>query len=120
MGDEGIPLIKKQESTGKVSFQYPEPVAAVDGRPAIPISNGFILETFSDLLDAELRPKGNQLISIIELCTQSKQGSRTLNEWFTYVQNLVESCDYGDSKDRIIRDALIIGCNSDKDKDKIV
>ena len=34
--------------------------------------------------------------------------------------NLVELCDYGDSNDRIIRDVLIIGCNSDKAKDKIV
>ena len=34
--------------------------------------------------------------------------------------NLVESCDYGDANDRIIRDVLIIGCNSDKAKDKIV
>ena len=34
--------------------------------------------------------------------------------------NLVVLCDYGDSKDRIIRDVLIIGCNSDKQKDKIV
>ena len=34
--------------------------------------------------------------------------------------NLVESCDYGDSSERIIRDVLIIGCNSDKAKDKIV
>ena len=52
--------------------------------------------------------------------THSKQGSKTLNEWLTYVYNLVESCDYGDSNDRIIRDVLIIGCNSDKAKDKIV
>ena len=34
--------------------------------------------------------------------------------------NLVESCDYGDTNERIIRDVLIIGCNSDKAKDKIV
>ena len=52
--------------------------------------------------------------------TRSKQGSKTLNEWLTYVYNLVESCDYGDSSERIIRDVLIIGCNSDKAKDKIV
>ena len=32
----------------------------------------------------------------------------------------MESCDYGDSNERIIRDVLIIGCNSDKAKDKIV
>ena len=43
-----------------------------------------------------------------------------MNEWLTYVYNLVESCNYGDSSERIIRDVLIIGCNSDKAKDKIV
>ena len=43
-----------------------------------------------------------------------------MNEWLTFVYNLVESCDYGDSSERIIRDVLIIGCNSDKAKDKIV
>ena len=44
-----------------------------------------------------------------------------MNEWLTSIYNLVEVCDYPeDSKDRIIRDALIIGCSSDKAKDKIV
>ena len=38
----------------------------------------------------------------------------------SHVYNLVESCDYGNSSERIIRDVLIIGCNSDKAKDKIV
>ena len=52
--------------------------------------------------------------------TRSRQDSKTLNEWLTYVYNLVESCNYGDSSERIIRDVLIIGCNSDKAKDKIV
>ena len=44
-----------------------------------------------------------------------------MNEWLTSVYNLVEVCDYPeDSKDRIIRDVLIIGCSSDKAKKKIV
>ena len=34
--------------------------------------------------------------------------------------NLIESCNYGDSKDRIIRDLLFIGCNSQNAKDSIV
>ena len=34
--------------------------------------------------------------------------------------NLVEACNYGDSTDRIIRDVLIIGCESDRAKDNII
>ena len=43
-----------------------------------------------------------------------------MNEWLTYVYNLVEACNYGDSTDRIIRDVLIIGCESDRAKDRII
>ena len=78
------------------------------------------LETYWSLLEEEFKPKGNKLISIIELWTRSKQGNKTLNEWLTYVYNLVEACNYGDSTDRIIRDVLIIGCESDRAKDKII
>ena len=38
----------------------------------------------------------------------------------TYIHNLVEACNYGDSTDRIIRDVLIIGCESSIAKDKII
>ena len=92
----------------------------IDGGRERPISSGFVLKNYWNLLEAEFKTKGNKLLSVIELWSQSKQGSKTLNEWLTYVYNLVELCDYGDSKDRIIRDVLIIGCNSDKAKDKIV
>ena len=84
------------------------------------ISSGYVLQNYWGLLEAEFKHKGNKLLSVIELWTWSKQGSKTLNEWLTYVYNLVESCDYGESNDRIIRDVLIIGCNFDKAKDKIV
>ena len=111
MGEQGIPLVKKWTALGKLDFSSAEEDA---------LSSGYILQNYWNLLDAEFRPKGNKLLSVIELWTRSKQGSKTLNEWLTYVYNLVESCDYGDSSERIIRDVLIIGCNSDKAKDKIV
>ena len=111
MGEQGIPLVKKWTALGKLDFSSAEEDA---------LSSGYILQNYWNLLDAEFRPKGNKLLSVIELWARSKQGSKTLNEWLTYVYNLVESCDYGDSSERIIRDVLIIGCNSDKAKDKIV
>ena len=111
MGEQGIPLVKKWTALGKLDFSCSEEDA---------FSSGYILQNYWNLLEAEFKPKGNKLLSVIELWTRSKQGSKTLNEWLTYVYNLVESCDYGDSNERIIRDVLIIGCNSDKAKDKIV
>ena len=111
MGEQGIPLVKKWTALGKLDFSSSEDA----------LSSGYILQNYLNLLEAEFKPKGNKLLSVIELWTRSKQGSKTLNEWLTYVyNNLVESCDYGDSSERIIRDVLIIGCNSDKAKDKIV
>ena len=66
MGNPGIPLIIKWENTGKISFEHAE---ATEGA----ISNGYKLETFWNLLDEELKPKGNKLLFVIELWTLSKQ-----------------------------------------------
>ena len=120
MGDEGLPLIEKWESTGKLDYSNSSTNPAKEGGRTRPLSSGFRLETYWKLLEEEFKPKGNKLISIIELWTRSKQGNKTLNEWLTYVYNLVEACNYGNSSDRIIRDVLIIGCESDRAKDKII
>ena len=120
MGDEGLPLIEKWESTGKLDYSNAHVTPAKEGGRSRPLSSGFKLETYWSLLEQEFKPKGNKLISNIELWTRSKQGNKTLNEWLTYVYNLVEACNYGDSTDRIIRDVLIIGCESDRAKDKII
>ena len=121
MGDEGVPLIKKWVSTGKIDFSNLIGRPASGNRARVPPLNRFILQAFWDLLERELKLKGKKLLSIIELWNHSKQSNKPLNEWLTSIYNLVEVCDYPeDSKDRIIRDALIIGCSSDKAKDKIV
>ena len=120
MGDEGLPLIEKWECTGKLDYSNTHETPVKEGGRSRPLSSGFRLETYWSLLEEEFKPKGNKLISIKELLTRSKQGNKTLNEWLTYVYNLVEACNYGDSTDRIIRDVLIIGCESDRAKNKII
>ena len=119
MGPEGMPLIQKWTSTGRIDFSNPEEIPGTGGRARVPLLNGFIIQTFWDLLEQELKPKGNKLISILELLSdKSKQGSKSLNEWLSYVYNLVETCNYGDS--RIIRDILFKGCASTKFRDSII
>ena len=112
MGDQGIPLIEKWESTGKLDYSNAEEA---------PLSSGYMVQTYWDLLDEEFKPKGNKLLSIIELWTHSKQGDKPLNQWLTQVYNLVNICKYPEnSTDRIIRDVLIVGCNSNHARDRII
>ena len=121
MGDQGIPLIEKWESTGKLDYSNAEETPATEGGRRRILSSGYKLQTYWDLLDEEFKPKGNKLLSIIELWTRCKQGDKALNQWLTHVYNLVNICKYPeDSTDRIIRDVLIIGCNSHSARDKII
>ena len=120
MGKEAKPLIQKWISTKKLDLST-EDEAAKKKASVSNLSNGFIIQTYWDLLEEELKPKGNKLLSILELLSdRSKEGSKPLNEWLSYVFNLVESCEYGDSKNRIIRDILIKGCASDKARESII
>ena len=121
MGDQGIPLIEKWESTGKLDYSNAKETPATEGGRRRALSSGYKVQTYWDLLDEEFKPKGNKLLSIIELWTRSKQGDKPLNQWLTQIYNLVNICKYReDSTDRIIRDVLIVGCNSNHARDKII
>ena len=121
MGDQGIPLIEKWESTGKLDYSNAKETPATEGGRRRALSSGYKVQTYWDLLDEEFKPKGNKLLSIIELWTRSKQGDKPLNQWLTQIYNLVNICKYPeDSTDRIIRDVLIVGCNSNHARNKII
>ena len=121
IGDQGIPLIEKWESTGKLDYSNAKETPATEGGRRRALSSGYKVQTYWDLLDEEFKPKGNKLLSIIELWTRSKQGDKPLNQWLTQIYNLVNICKYPeDSTDRIIRDVLIVGCNSNHARDKII
>ena len=60
MGDQGIPLVKKWTALGKLDFSNP-----TDGGRERPISTGYVLQNYWNLLEAEFKPKGNKLLSVI-------------------------------------------------------
>ena len=121
MGDQGIPLIEKWESTGKLDYSNAKETPATEGGRRRTLSSGYKVQTYWNLLDGEFKPKCNKLLSIIELWTCSKQGDKPLNQWLTQIYNLVNICKYPEnSTDRIIRDVLIVGCNSNHARDKII
>ena len=127
MGDEGYPYIEKWKATNELDFSTPEEVKDAEGRITANKSSGYKLKTYWDQLEKELKPKSNNILAIIELWTKCRQGSSPLTEWITKVYNVVGNCDYSELgenikavKDRMIRDALIIGANSEKARDKII
>ena len=106
--EEGLPLIRKWESTKKLVYTGDN-------------ASRHKLATYRTLLEEEFKLKANRIISIINLWNNSKQNQMPLNEWVTKVYNQVELCHYkADSKERIIRDVLIVGCPSTQAKDKII
>ena len=72
MGDQGIPLIEKWESTGKLDYSNAEETPATEGGRRRVLSSGYKIQTYWDLLDEEFKLKDNKLLSIIELWTHSK------------------------------------------------
>ena len=122
MGDEAKQLINKWITTNKLDLSN-ENDASDKRKNKNPsgVPNGYIIQTYWNLLEEELKPKGSKLIYILKLLSdKSKQGSRSLNDWLIYVYNLVETCNYGDSKNRIIRDIVIRGCASDNARESII
>ena len=69
MGDQGLPLIERWETTGKLDYTNATETPATEGGRARPLSYGFRLETYWKHLEVEFKPKGNKLLSIIELWT---------------------------------------------------
>ena len=121
LGDESHPLVQKWISTGKLDFSSPEEKKNDRGQVIQTLSSGYILDTWWELFEAEFKPKGNRIISIIDwYSSKARQGSRNLNEWLTHMYNLADACNFKDSRDRMIRDLLIVGCNSNSARDKIV
>ena len=62
MGEQGIPLVKKWTALGKLDFSNP-----TEGGRDNPISSGYVLQNYWNLLEAEFKPKGYKLLSVIEL-----------------------------------------------------
>ena len=54
--DEGLPTDSyKWTDTGRLDFSKTEEIPATQGRARIPLSNGFIIQTYWDLLEARIK-----------------------------------------------------------------
>ena len=79
------------------------------------------IESYFSLVENILTPRSNPLLAVEELHL-TKQGSMTSQEFHSQILEIVKRCRFPNqaAKDRAVRDAIFIGMNSQRTKDKAI
>ena len=79
------------------------------------------IESYFTLFESLLAPKSNPLLAVEELHF-IKQGSMTSGEFHSHIVKIAKRCQFPNSEteERAIRDAIFLGMNSQKARDKAI
>ena len=79
------------------------------------------VESYFSLVENILTPRSNPLLAVEELYV-AKQGSMTSQDFCSHVLQLVKRCQFPnqEAEERAVRDAIFIGMNSQRTRDKAI
>ena len=79
------------------------------------------VESYFSLVENILTPRSNPLLAVEELHV-AKQGSMTSQDFYSHVLQIVKRCQFPnqEAEGRAIRDAIFIGMNSQRARDKAI
>ena len=79
------------------------------------------IESYFSLVENILTPRSNPLLAVEELHL-AKQGSMTSQEFYSQILEIVKRCRFPNqaAEERAVRDAIFIGMNSQRTKDKAI
>ena len=79
------------------------------------------VESYFSLVENILTPRSNPLLAMEELHL-AKQGSMTSQEFYSQILEIVKRCRFPnqEAEDRAVRDAIFIGMNSQRARDKAI
>ena len=79
------------------------------------------IESYFKLYELSLTPRSNPLLAVEDLYL-TKQGSMTSGEFHSYILKIVKRCQFPCQKaeERAIRDAIFMGLNSQRARDKAI
>ena len=79
------------------------------------------IESYFTLFELLLAPKSNPLLAVEELHF-TKQGSMTSGEFHSHIVKIAKRCKFPnpEAEERAIRDAIILGMNSQRARDKVI
>ena len=79
------------------------------------------VESYFTLVENILTPRSNPLLAVEELHV-AKQGSMTSQDFYSHILQIVKRCQFPnpEAEERAIRDAIFIGMNSQRARDKAI
>ena len=79
------------------------------------------IESYFTLFESLLAPKSNPLLAVEELHFV-KKGSMNSGEFYSHVTKIAKSCQFpnAQAEERTVRDAIFLGMNSQKARDKAI
>ena len=79
------------------------------------------IESYFTLFESLIAPKSNPLLAVEELHF-TKQGSVTSGEFHSHIVNIAKRCQFPnpEAEERAIRDAIFLGMNSQRARDKAI
>ena len=79
------------------------------------------IESYFTLRENILTPRSNPLLAVEELHL-AKQGSMTSEEFYSHILQIVKRCQFPnqEAEERAVRDAIFIGMNSQRARDKAI
>ena len=101
-GDELIEIYNSLE------FPGPEPNANAD------ITVGAVIERFNEYFS----PRSNELTTRYKFRKCVQRTGEQLDAFITRLKIIMKVCDYGDEKDKQLRDQIVFGCREDSLRDK--
>ena len=101
-GDELIEIYNSLE------FPEPEPNANAD------ITVGAVIERFNEYFS----PRSNELTTRYKFRKCVQRTGERLDAFITRLKIIMKECDYGDEKDKQLRDQIVFGCREDSLRDK--
>ena len=78
-------------------------------------------ESYFTFFESLLAPKSNPLLAVEELCF-TKEGSMNSGEFHSHIRKIVKRCQFpkAEAEERAIRDAIFLGMNRKKGRDKAI
>lgn len=78
------------------------------------------LEDVIKIFDDYFKPKQNVVINSYNLNKRNQEDGESFDAFYTDIRKLAENCNFGEQKDRMIRDKIVIGVQDQRTQQKLL